>query len=643
MESTIRLFNGIPIDDNDGEINDTIKEHLANTLAKTLPHGFILSADIVASKSHSEIDEIISTIIKVIGLSGTQMNQSFHKSWKKIEGASDCQLLVEQLIHYITTYGFERLGIYHKDTVYIPREELQIPSLDVEGPLPLTVIKGFTRDEIMEKILSMLSCSIALSEDTIADIINLAIYYDIDETRLSRVTNKEARTMLYDFLEIIPENPVDFLRLVIYLATNTTLVIKNDELIEAIKKSKGIQQVRFFKKYDEIYGFKKLASIFNRFKPLFLAFKTNSKLKHYINKISKLSKKYHVPFEDDYLNQVTALLKHGNKIEIGKLKEKLEKANTFRKVRLAYALQFRTESPSSIMYKIRNGKAYSKEFEGAGPEIIQPVLDIVIDSIVSDLSKKIHGKKIFIPEHLSYALPATEKQFTGNLPSGTSIKVKEDLIVGIHWNNVEEHRIDLDLAMTNIGIKIGWDGHYRSSKMEILFSGDMTTAEAEGASEMFYIKKQSENSFLLSVNYYNYTKEISVPFSIFVAKSKTLDGLAINHVVDPNDVLIRTRSELDMKQKILGLVKISPTGSEFHVSETNIGSSRTLRMKGYMKHALSYLVDFYTHPIRLSALLGRAGAIITSNPREKDDCDIDLSPEAIDKQTILKILAKEGY
>ncbi|MDQ6961737.1 MAG: hypothetical protein Q9M28_04300 [Mariprofundaceae bacterium] len=44
------------------------------------------------------------------------------------------------MIHYITTYGFEQLGIYKESTVYIPREVIDLPS--IQDDLPFITISA---------------------------------------------------------------------------------------------------------------------------------------------------------------------------------------------------------------------------------------------------------------------------------------------------------------------------------------------------------------------------------------------------------------------------------------------------------------------------------------------------------------------
>ena len=56
-----------------------------------------------------------------------------------------------------------------------------------------------------------------------------------------------------------------------------------------------------------------------------------------------------------------------------------------------------------------------------------------------ELTKKVKGKKIYLPKDMVYSLPSTEKQFTGNFPSGSYISLPKDMIVGVNWNNIKEH------------------------------------------------------------------------------------------------------------------------------------------------------------------------------------------------------------
>ena len=111
---------------------------------------------------------------------------------------------------------------------------------------------------------------------------------------------------MYDYLDIVPENPTEFLRYLVYKATDSTLLIKNEETIDAIKQ--GVKKpsiVGLFNKYNQRHGYARLSEIFHRFKPIFLAFKENGRLKPVINKLRKLASTNHMPMAEDYLNTVT--------------------------------------------------------------------------------------------------------------------------------------------------------------------------------------------------------------------------------------------------------------------------------------------------------------------------------------------------
>ncbi len=527
MKSLLRLFRALPI-------RDKRKEKVSETLLKkTIQKGFIFSPDVVANYSTKELVELTETIEQEIGLTPEQMNNSFHKSWKKIKEADIEQLFLEQVIHYITTYGFELFGVYSPDSVYIPREELDIPDID---NISLVVIKGYTKSEIKEKLISLLASGIALKQNTINDVVDVALWLELGVEEIENIENKEVRIALYSYLNIVPQNPVEFLRYIVYQSTEQTLLIKSAELIKEIKGNKNLKIIKLFKDYDREYGLKKLAEIFLRFKPLFLAFKTNPQLNKIINKLRKLSVKYHKPMKPDYLNDVTSLIKHGNEIDIDILRQELDQVNIFRKIRLAYALKFRTKEHDSILYRIRNGKSYATDFSFFGQERVKEALNIVLGSIIEDISGKVTGKRIYIPEYMHYTLPATEKMFTGNFPSGSYVSIPSDMIFGIHWNNINHKRIDLDLSIINAGTKFGWDGNYRDGAGTILFSGDITDAGGKnGATELFYVKRQSEASLIMFVNYYNFDASIEVPFKILVAKEQA-NRFKKNYMVDPNNI-----------------------------------------------------------------------------------------------------------
>jgi len=630
--SLLRLFKAVEINDKPEHPDPDFSNHIWKM---TIENGFIFSPEVYSSYNEFDLEILTKEIISEIGITPEQMNNAFHKSWDKVANTPLFQLVVEQMIHYFTTYGYEFIGTYKDDTVYIPAEKLEIPEL--RNDIKLTVIHGMTKDDIRVALMDLLDTGIALKEYTVKDCIELGKYIELSNDEVDSIKNKEVKIALYDKLGVVPKDPVEFLRYVVYKSTGKTLLIKNRQLISEIKEGDLLVADDLFRKYRDQYGMNKLAQIFNRFKPIFLAFKAIDDLKPFINRLSKLSKVHHKPMRNDYLNDITSIIKNGYTVNSHKLKNELERVNVFRKIRLAYALNYRSNDVDSILYKVRNGKGFSTEFDFKRKKVAKQVLGVVLDSIANTLKINVEGKKIFIPSNIRYALPSTEKQFTGNFPSGTSVSVDNNMIFGIHWEDVDRHRIDLDLSLVDItGYKYGWDSDYRSKDKSILFSGDMTSAsKPKGATELFYVKNNIVSSYILMVNYYNYNSDIDVPFKIMVAKNKT-SRFQQNYMINPNNVLMTSDSKMDVHQKVLGILSTTEDECRFYFTEVNMGNSITsYGGHDYITNARKYMFNFYKNSIDFNELLLVSGAEFVD---EVEDCDIDLSPENIKKDDIINLL-----
>lgn len=111
------------------------------------------------------------------------------------------------------------------------------------------------------------------------------------------------------------------------------------------------------------------------------------------------------------------------------------------------------------------------------------------------------------------------------------------MVIGVHWENVGDQRIDLDLSLTSTDTKIGWDGAYRSVNRDILISGDMTDApEPLGASEIFSVSPQARGIYLMFVNYFNYQADVEVPFNLLIADESPTQ-LEKNYTIDPSHLV----------------------------------------------------------------------------------------------------------
>ncbi|MCG8335565.1 MAG: hypothetical protein MJE63_13680 [Proteobacteria bacterium] len=84
------------------------------------------------------------------------------------------------------------------------------------------------------------------------------------------------------------------------------------------------------------------------------------------------------------------------------------------------------------------------------------------------------------------------------------------------------------------------------------------------------------------------------------------------------------------------MAKEVPIFAEKYLPPTFLGRSITSSNTGFVEHSRKYLASFYQNTISLNTLLEQAGAIFT---QERDECDIDLSPEALEKDSIINLLS----
>ena len=106
----LRLFKAVKVEEHKTETPDSAR------ISATLADGYIVDPSI-------ELTENLQASLKsLFGLTGVQANSAFHKSWEKVRSAKIETLVMEQVLHYITSYGYRRIGINLPWMIYIPRE-----------------------------------------------------------------------------------------------------------------------------------------------------------------------------------------------------------------------------------------------------------------------------------------------------------------------------------------------------------------------------------------------------------------------------------------------------------------------------------------------------------------------------------------
>lgn len=528
-------------------------------------------------------------------------NSTFYKKWQDVISKNRFELYLDQIKHYASTYGTNYEG-----DIYLPEGNIEVPDFTNHK-----VISTITKEEVIDRCEQMLFSGIALKQDTIQSLINIiqGLNHSID---VEKVKNKEAKMYLYKITGKLPQEPIEMVRYLVFLATEKTLLIKDKETITNIKNSKIT-----ITKLVEQFGIENLSSVFYRFKPLFLAFKKGDD-KECINKLRRLAVKNHKPNKAGYFETILV-----NKKDYSQLIEKLNGLNNFKKISLLQTILIRFKKLDYRVFGIRNQKLYIKQENKTSNE--QSYLKMVYDVIYNDLIKNLKQKacSINLPVGINITLPTSEKSFIGNYPLGTSFDFSNsDNIVGINWRS-KDGAEDLDLKLIDInGNQYGWNADYKNSNNSIIFSGDMTSAHPE-ATELFYTTK-GFNPSIVKVNLYNGQKNSK--FKFFLAK-ETIKNMKKNYMVNPDNIVINVDCEMDSNEKTLGVI----TENKFVLANFRTGKGAVAGESVtnlYTDYTLNTLDCF----LSLKDLLVDVGFIITDkNP------DVDLND--ISKDTMISLLS----
>ncbi len=579
---TLKLFNAVPAKESDAE-------------AFISEDGFIIEPAAVWAKK-----EIISYYAKE-KLNGNDLNRTFHKSWKKIKDSTRFQLLTEQISHYVSTYGSN-----FQNEMYIPDEVLNVPDLK----LTFKVIKAYSNEEMQEKCLSLLKSGIALKEETTDDLLYI-LHNELEYnfTGKENIRNKEAVIKIADRYDIYPENPVEFFRYVIYKTTRTTLLIKSDDLIEDIRQSKFNPTYLF-----EKFGLEKLAEIFNRFKPLFLAYK--SKAPKTINKISKLSKVYHQPLVSNPLNHATNTLLEKSDLHW------LENSTPFALFRALFACYSRMYGQDTFVYRIRNGKSWTGK--STASSVNEANYGFILDYLKSKYN--LSGKKMYFPEDIEFGLPASEKMFVGNIPTGTRF-YGERLAVGIYWEDAWGAH-DLDLSGLNIAGKIGWNAAYNQQEGQLMYSGDITSAP-KGAVEYLYANSGLAAPTLVMNNVFSGNNDCG--YKIIIGKG---NAVSYDYMMNPNSLFAEAKCNSVQKQTILGMLMPKDGKQCFVLLNFGAGHSHVSGNSEVSVMATNALYQQWYEPLSFNHLIKELGAAITS---DRAEADFDFSLETLEKDSFTRI------
>ena len=569
------------------------------------------------------------------------VNSTFYQNWEDVTSKTRFELFIDQLIHYVTTYGAN----------FAQEGNGYVPNATPVGPVYISLFKDYkvimpcTEEDVYNRCMDMLTSGIAMKQNTIETIVDYVVEYvtvnDLlksGEFDIDVIANREALTLLCDELGIAPNKKFDLFRYIMYKTTGSTLIIKNKATINAIIRSTTQFDFNTLSEKQLI----SLASIFYRFKPLFLAFKKTYNSHAYystpitsrnapvINKIRRMAPKYHTPLEESVISTML-----GKVYDSTVIIETATQMNTFQIIRLMNTIIERlNHTDEKAMYIVRNGKMFvkdSKSYNGSGMIMYYvTVFNILKNELVSRLSEK--ATYVKYPKNMVLACPTSEKNFVGDLPFGTYMDLQNaDSFVGIYWRE-EWGTHDFDLSVLSLdGNKIGWNADYYSNNQDIIYSGDMTSARPE-ATEIMLFKKGAQDG-LVMVNRYN--GRDGSKFRFFGGVEPNMN-LKRNYMVDPNFIKFSADVVSDTTQQTLGLLNmgrfyVMALGSGNSIVSVQKGSTQNERYNASVLKAKSYL--------KLKDVLPTAGFIDVDSVEELPEDAQILDLTQMSRDTLINLFS----
>lgn len=441
-------------------------------------------------------------------------------------------LMVKQVLHYIEVYGFEMPGLFDIE-------------LDNGSILTVNYIKGITPSDMTDVVEQKLYTNAPV--ESAEKIKNIIKKYKV-KVDINKVANNELRVLLFDASVDTFADGDDAVRYLVKQATDNTLLIKSRDVIGKMGEYAGnnrswmttnttanMKELKSYLAKHEV----PLSKVFKRHKKLIMALK-NTKTAHEINRISRLSNKYHVPIQTA-LNKVLLTNYLSGKTTDFTLLDQISVRDKFKYLNL---LAHKKAKADIDAFNIRNGKTFIKAGRTTYDlKLVDQIENAILDSLKSDLSG-LQGKAILLDETVDYGLPISAKQTMGRLPYGTKVNVGDGKISsGVYWENSWGVR-DLDLSTVDrSGRRVGWGSYSGYADNDVVYSGDVTNAP-NGAMEFM---TSDSVEYGLFVNIYSGSPGSQCEIVVGTQNVKSKQWI--------DNVLVREKYTLDSRMSGIGFVK----------------------------------------------------------------------------------------
>lgn len=511
--------------------------------------------------------------------------KTFYYNLEDVLNKSELELFFDQIFHYMTTYGTDfQMKMFHQNPL-LDKKEIK----DVTDKI--VFIPSMTESEFREELVSILKSPIALSNDLIEDIFSYisVAFLEID---LKDIQNKDF-LRYYKINKKIIENIEDIITAINYETTGNFYNVKASNLF--CKNESFISLPKYIGKYikhlkeDEL---KKYAKSFNRNKKVWITIKkffNDKKISKKINRISKLSKKLHQPKIALNFQRVSELSLNEFSTTISKLDfGNLLKIGKYLKTKQLALIDKKEEFP--LIVRVRNGKSFITFSKTKNVDFLFGKFELLKVEIKKRLTSFLIKNNISLQNNggVDLALPINEKQFVGNFPFGTKLKIEEEnLFVGISWVGNE---IDFDLSAVSLKNKIGWNGNYRNS--DLFFSGDITSAP-NGATELIFTRELNDE-YVINVNLFR-GKNSKNNFKFFIGNADLRNNSdfkkSIEDIVDVEKIRFNYPFSLTEQEREMKIGFLNEEGFYFtnFNSNKNVSSSLENELEAFKYYTRGFL------------------------------------------------------
>lgn len=610
---------------------------------KILYYKMLLNKGILVDKSAIKYltTNNVQLLRKTFGFEVEALSATFYSTFEEIENSSEFELIVSQLLNYVTVYGREDAK------PFIPSnfEEKDLKQLSKQ----FVIISATTKEEFKSRVEKLVSSGMALPNYVIYPLMELIENLGID---INIIENRELLILYSRTYKKPMKDPDLFFKTLFSFMTHSNTYINNKITRYAIEYSQCVDSAaEYLQAYKVSYSLNDLVPHVRRYKKSLLIFRKALKAnKNYdykavssINYLLRKNKENNIPKKFPISSKMT-----DTNFEIKDLESYVKDANVYSLVRYINSIKEKLNriinGSEGNVYQIRNGKTFVKKTLETQRDLASGVtqdnivilterLTIIENELYSRYKDKFNGKKILMSDHpLQLVMPTSGKAFIGSIPVNSYLPIEDDYTVGIYWTGKPYEHIDIDLHFATQNTTIGWNSSFRSNKY--IHSMDMTSLNESGNAAEFIKIKKADEKFIGNLTVSGYYLRNTQPYTIVVANY--LKG----SMIDPNEIILGLKTEIEEcdNQNIAYLLGDPEKDLiVFSNNQMQLGRVPDVKLNEIAREAI---VNKVTSQLTLETFLNNVNAQIIIDPSEleEDDEFIDLRLETLTQDSFTSLL-----